>query len=289
MVKLSNRVMFAAGGAALLVLIALGVALAGNNATTNGTSSPLTLPWMHGSAGSANASRDANEANEPNEMGGRMAGFRGGFSETNGTVTAGPVTFHADPATGSISAVTLTNGNTTTTLLDAITVADLAGGAETARGPMYMLATSDARLIASAGPVPGLDVVTKNATTVTIALPAGATVVTHEAVSHWSPAGATVTIGPIVENLVASNGATMTASGNTLTITLPAEGALSLHLAPTNSDFAGGFGGFGHGFGFHGPRGFGGRGFGMPFGGGRGFHMPFGGFGGMGGPRGHWR
>jgi len=143
-----------------------------------------------------------------------------GFTQSGNTVTGGCVSFTSDAADGSIAALAVTSNGTATTLLDKVTVAGLAGATETLRRG-YALEQSDVRLGVMDAPTAGLLVGARNGTTVTLEFPAGANLAVHAAVQDWSPAGATVTVGTLTANLVLPPNATLTQSGNTLTVTLP--------------------------------------------------------------------
>lgn len=79
----------------------------------------------------------------------------------------------------------------------------------------------------------GIEARSENGTTVTFVFPEGATLVTHDAVESWSPAGATVTYASgEVANLVLGKNATLAQDGQTLTVTLPAQGGMHFGLLP---------------------------------------------------------
>ena len=83
---------------------------------------------------------------------------------------------------------------------------------------------------------PGVKVRALNATTVTLTLPANATVEIHEAVEDWSPAGATVTYADGKKaNLRLHNG-TLSVEGSVITLTLEAEGGAHYGLAGAKPD-----------------------------------------------------
>lgn len=78
---------------------------------------------------------------------------------------------------------------------------------------------------------PGLNVRALNATTITLTLPANATIEIREAVEDWSPAGATITYeGGEKANLKVRNG-TISVEGSVITLTLEADGGA--HYGPT--------------------------------------------------------
>lgn len=160
-------------------------------------------------------------------LGGKGAGARG-------------VTYDGDPSSGSITNVTK-NG---TLLFEAIT-----------------WSPEDAQV----GLRGGAHVRALNATTVTLTLPADATVATHEAVENWSPAGATITYasGETI-NIRVKNGS-VAQDGGVITVSLDEGGAAM--IGPTGDGACEGKG--------HGPRGAHGvgRAFAHAFGqGGRGGH-----------------
>ena len=107
---------------------------------------------------------------------------------------------------------------------------------------------ADARLIARG---PGVALRATNATAVTLVLPEDASIVVHDEVEAWSPAGATITYADGQKaNLVLKN-ATLEVDGATIVLELDADGAASF-LLREGPPF--GFGP-GHGFGDHpGPR-----------------------------------
>lgn len=149
-----------------------------------------------------------------------------------------PLTYEGDPASGALANVAR-NG---TVLFERVEYAP-----------------ADVKVVLGG---PGVGIRALNATTVTLTLPAGATVVVHEAVADWSPAGATVTYADGGKaNLVLRNG-TLAVDGSVLTLSLEAGGGAQ----------------YGPAFARHGGFGFGPLGDHGPMHGGRGGH---------GGPRGH--
>jgi hypothetical protein len=187
------------------------------------------------------------------------------LTESNGDVSDGCTSFHADAASGTITAYTTKVNGTDVRLVDSLSVPDLAGGSEQARRA-YSLRQGDASFLAGG---PGFTVASRNGTALKLALPADATVTLHDAVADWSPAGATISYGAVKASLVLPKDSTITQSGNTLTIQA-GPGPVAFHLGGPHGPEPG----FGHGGpGMRGPSGPGfghgpeGRGFGGPDGG----------------------
>lgn len=116
---------------------------------------------------------------------------------------------------------------------------------------------------------PGVGLRALNATTVTLTLPADATVVVHEEVPDWSPAGATITYANGEKLNVRVHNGTLALDGSVLTLALDENGGAQLAGAGPKGDCGkGGPGGRGHGGpgaagmpgGFGGPGGRGPRG-----------------------------
>jgi hypothetical protein len=194
---------------------------------------------------------------------GYAAAHGGGFghgpgarlAESNGTVTGRFLDLSVDLATGTLSNVDATAANGTRPYVVALQLAGRGDNGSVTRGA-YVL-RDDARDEVAVADAPGLDVAmsSPNGTTVTMTLPADAIVVTHDAVARWSPAGATVTYANgEVANLVLSPQATVTQTGQTLTLTLPAHGHASYALLHARGGGPGAVGGgVGHdGFGHEG-------------------------------------
>lgn len=185
-------------------------------------------------------------------------GHRDGFTETGGSVAGHVTSFHVDVAAGTITDFAAKVNNTTTPLVDSIRIAALAGGTEKVHHAQYVLrdASRDAFLALDAPPS-GFGVRSANGTTVVLTFPSTATIVTHDAVQDWSPAGATVSYGTVQADLVLGTDSTLTLSGATVTVTLAAHGILAFHLlGPHEAE---------HGFELehgrlHGPEGMGRRG-----------------------------
>lgn len=172
----------------------------------------------------------------------------GQFGTRNETSTSATV----DASTGTISSIGYQKGNATAVLLESARIAIPVGAAPTndsRRG--YVVRDDVGDVLAVEGP--GLRAASVNGTTVTLVLPAGATVVAHDEVADWSPAGATVTYADGTKaNLVLSKNATLHVDGQTLTITLGEKSGLQYHLAgPEGKPF----GVHGAGMGRGGPRG----------------------------------
>lgn len=162
-------------------------------------------------------------------------GGHGGFDTSTDPRTGRFVNVSADAANGTFSSLDVRTPNGTLRLLERAQIAYAAGatGTGAARGPGYVLEDGAGDALAI-GDAPGarLDARSANGTTVTLALPAGATVALHDAVDHWSPAGATVTYADgSVANLVLRN-ATVSQDGQTLTVALAAGGDLHYGLVP---------------------------------------------------------
>ncbi|MEA3143834.1 MAG: hypothetical protein QOG31_1158 [Thermoplasmata archaeon] len=179
----------------------------------------------------------------------------GNLTESNGDVSDGCVSFHADAASGAISAYTAKVNGTDVSLVESLGVPALAGGSEQLRRG-YSLRQGDVGFVAQG---PGFAVASRNGTALTIAFPADATVAVHDAVADWSPAGATVTYGAAKASLVLPKGSTLSQSGNTLTIQA-GPGVVEFHLGgahgPMGHGERGGFGGpHGDGFEGRGPEG----------------------------------
>jgi hypothetical protein len=182
------------------------------------------------------------------------------LTESGGDVSDGCMSFHADAASGAISAYTLKVNGTDVRLVDSLSVPALAGGKETTAHRGYSLRNGDVGLMAGG---PGLAVMSRNGTALTLAFPASATVTVHDAVSDWSPAGATIAYGAVKATLVLPKGSTLSQSGNTLTIQA-AKGIVAFHLGGAHPMGPGGFGPRGHFGGPMGGHGFEGRGHGGP-------------------------
>jgi hypothetical protein len=149
----------------------------------------------------------------------------GNLAESNGDVGDGCVSFHADATSGAITAYTAKVNGTDVRLVDSLDVPALAGGQESARRE-YVLRNGD---VAFASQGPGFAVMSRNGTALTLAFPADATVILHDAVADWSPAGATVTYGAVKASLVLPKDSTVTQAGNTLTIQA-GPGVVAFHL-----------------------------------------------------------
>jgi len=178
---------------------------------------------------------------------GALACRPGELNMTGDQVAGSCASFTFDAAAGSISGYTFDANGTQIRLIESLTVDGLAGSdASTHRGS-FVLAKDDVRLMAHDAPV--IEVMARNATTTTLVLPAAATIVVHQAVDDWSPAGATITNGAVKLNLLLPPGATISQDGQTLTIQSPH----GLRIMPAGMPPMGGP--MGHGFGAHGPGG----------------------------------
>ncbi|GEM_PF-3906965 len=229
-----TRLPFLATGAlALLVLAGVGLAVA-----HHGASAPLA--WAK--------SYDAR---------GFPRGGWAGFTDANGTVTGRFVTFQADPAAGTITDLGSTAANASHPLVASLQLGNgsATGSAAMRRGGGYLLDDGAGdRLAVGDTPLAGFQAMSRNGTTLTITLPAGATVATHDAVADWSPAGATVTYANGEKaNLVLGRGSTLAASGQTLTVTLAAGSGAAFTTLPDAAAMP--HGGFWHGFGHRLPFG----------------------------------
>lgn len=161
-------------------------------------------------------------------------------------VTAGVAVAHAGGKRGQVGASVAYEGEASSGLLTNVT----RNGAVLFERIAYTPA--DVKL----APRGGVGLRALNATTVTLTLPADATIAVHDEVEDWSPAGATITYANGEKaNLVVRNG-TITVDGDVLTVALEADGGLDYRPA--------GKPGMGHGAGFgpmgakHGGRGPGG-------------------------------
>jgi hypothetical protein len=174
------------------------------------------------------------------------------LTEENGDVSDGCMSFHADAASGTITAYTVKVNGTDVKLVDSLNVPALAGGDGQARRG-YALHKDDVAFLVQGL---GFTVMSRNGTALTLAFPAGATVTAHDEVADWSPAGATIAYGDLKASLVLPKGSTLSQSGNTLTIQA-GPGPVAFHLGPNGplGHPGPGFGGPGHG-----PHGFEGRG-----------------------------
>ena len=162
---------------------------------------------------------------------------RGGFNDTSGTVTGRGVNFSVDAATATISNLDPTALNGSHPLVSSIVLGLPSGASATAqaRGHAYLLddGVGDRILVEDARNA-GFEASSVNGTTVTITLPEGASIVTHDAVPNWSPGGATITYANgDVANLVFSKNATLVQSGQTLTVTLGPHSVASFGLVGT--------------------------------------------------------
>jgi len=155
------------------------------------------------------------------------------LTESGGAVTGNCIAFTADPAAGTVDAFTLTINGTSTVLVDGVNVPALAGGSESVQRD-YVLSNGDVRFMARDGP--GFAIASRNGTAASIAFPADAVVVVHDAVADWSGAGATITIGAMKLNLLLPAGSTVAQDGNTLNLQLGPGAAV---LAPVGHPLPG--------------------------------------------------
>lgn len=214
-----TRWMILAGGSVALVAVAaLGLAAA------HGGAGSATMPF----AGPGFGFRGAPE-------GWGHGGWGAGFTEANGTVTGRAVTFTADPTTGTLTNVDLAAANGTHPLLASIQMTLPAGatGAEAVRGAYALRDGAGDALMVQDSPRGEIRATSVNGTTVTLTLPADASVIVHDAVADWSPAGATVTYANGEKaNLVLGENATLTVSGQVVTVTLGPRATLDYGLLP---------------------------------------------------------
>lgn len=170
-------------------------------------------------------------------------------TETDGTIDGRFVTASVDPATGTFAALDLKDANATHPLLVSVSLGEVASGAAKRGGYQLDDGAGDTLAIVDA-PRGGFAARSVNGTTLTIVMPEGASIATHDAVASWSPAGATVTYADgTIANLVVKNG-TLTVDGQTLVVTLDAGGAAVYGILPERGPFGFGYGPFG---GNHGP------------------------------------
>ena len=184
------------------------------------------------------------------------ASERPGFNASGDPIAGSFVTLSADAAHATFSNIDLKDANSTHPLVASVQLALPDGATAAASTTRSAYALSDGagdRLAVLDSPRGDILATSANGATVTIVLPEGATLAVHEAVAHWSPAGATVTYATgQVANVVLSPNATIAQDGQTLTIGLPAHGSLHFGLAgPERGAF--GFGGP-HGGEFDGDR-----------------------------------
>lgn len=183
---------------------------------------------------------------------GKAHGGRGGwsgFTEANGTVTGRFVTFHADPAAGTITAL---SANASHPLVATIQLGNgSATGSEALRRGAYLLDDGAGdRLVVEDAPLAGFQATSRDGATLTITFPEGANITTHDAVPDWSPAGATIAYADGEKaNLVLGRGSSLNLSGQTLTVTLGPGSHAGFSLVPED-------GGFGHHGLWHGGGGF---------------------------------
>lgn len=173
-----------------------------------------------------------------------VAAAHGGFADRSGastfaqqgdTVSGRSVNFSVDLATATLRNLDPVAANASHPLVVSAQLVLPEGasatGDATPRGYVLSNGAGD-QLVVRDGRGLGLATSSVNGTTVTLVFPEGATIVTHEAVASWSPAGATITYANgEVANLVLSPNATLSASGQSVQVTLPASGAMDLHLA----------------------------------------------------------
>ncbi|MHB8584785.1 MAG: hypothetical protein ACYDDF_02970 [Thermoplasmatota archaeon] len=225
-----------------------GAALAATTGAQNQTTSSNPLGQWLGTSSGPSGWGGLGHGHRGHPFGGAV-GALSGFTQANGSVSGLYVSFAPNSTSGSLKNVVDHTANGTITLFDSVTVA--AGASPVTgsiRGSGYVLSASGVRILiadAPGAPVVGVSTVDSN---VTFDLPAGANVTVHPKVPHWSPAGATLTIGSLRENLVVSGGGSVTLNGTALTV----------HLTPGSGFRLGGLGGFAGPTRGPCPRGFGG-------------------------------
>lgn len=154
--------------------------------------------------------------------------------------SGGSFTYAADLANGTIRDLALVSNNTTYVLATSIVLAQGDYG--------------DALRLGK-GPHAGVSAHSVNGTTLTIVLPEGATIATHDSVEKWSPAGATITYaGGQTVNVRLSEDATLALDGQTITVTLGPDSHARFGLVPDGAPCEHGVkGGAPAGMGMRGP------------------------------------
>lgn len=194
-------------------------------------------------------------------------GGEGAWTEADGLVSNARASFRVDVAAGTVTEYDVRKDNATFRLLDAIEVAQWSADVADVRGrgPAYVVGACGVEDPDARGPgcdddgailvLSGHGFAARSAVAniVTLTLPAGASVVLHDAVEDWSPAGATVTYSDgTTATLVVGKTSTVAEDGGDLVVTLAAGEHLAYHLGPLGHGLGGAFGKIGP---HHGPEG----------------------------------